>query len=157
MQITLIEQATLRATPGAAFALALDPERFPPLFRGCGPIPSMRSITLHAPPAVGATRTLVNNDGSTLTETITVLEPARRHAYLLSGIRLPLSLLARAGHADWTFTANGAATDVVWRYRFDLSHWLAWPLAFVLLQVFMRTAMRRCLQAMDAHLAATRG
>ena len=85
------------------------------------------------------------------------VEPARRHAYTLSGIRPPLSLLARAGHADWTFAADGDATDVTGRYRFELSHWIAWPLASVLLQVFMRTAMRRCLHAMDAHLAATRG
>ena len=153
MHIDLLERQRMRAPAAAVFALALDHERFPALFRGFGPIPSIRTITLHAAPAVGATRTLENSDGSQLTETITALDPNRRHAYTLSGIRLPLSLLARAGHADWTFASNGPDTDVTWRYRFELSHWIAWPLATILLRVFMATAMRRCLRAMDRTLA----
>lgn len=155
MHISLCVEQRLRASSAAVFALSLDAARFPATFAGCGPIPAIRRITLHAPPAVGSTRELENSDGSRLSERITALEPSRRHAYTLSGIRPPLAWLARCGHADWSFADDGAqACFVVWRYRFELSHALAWPLAFPLLRIFMRGAMRRCLVAMDALLAA---
>ncbi len=133
----------------AVFALGLDPLRFPATFRGYGPIPSIRSITLHAAPAPGSTRELLNSDGSRPLERITTLDPPYRHAYTLSGLRAPFSWLVKAGHADWTFTPAVDATCVRWHYRFDLTGVLAWPLAAPLLRVFMGGAMRRCLAAMD--------
>lgn len=153
MQIELVEQCLVRAPAEAAFALAMDPERFPTLFRGCGPIPGVRRITRHAPSTVGATRTLDNDDGTQLREVITAFDVPRRHAYTLTGMRPPFSWLVRAGHADWTFTANGEGCAVRWCYRFDLASGLSWPVAAPLLQIFMRGAMRRCLAAMAAALA----
>ena len=144
MVIDLIARLTLAAAPATVFALTLDALRFPTLFRGFGPIPALTRISLHAAPAV---------DGGRMTECITALEPGHRHAYSLSGFRPPLSWLVRAGHADWQFTANGDGTTVVWRYRFELTTPLVWPLAAPLLKIFMQGAMRRCLLAMAQALA----
>jgi hypothetical protein len=152
MQIRLLARHTVPAPCAAVFALTLDPARFPAIFRGCGPIPAVRRITAHAPPAVGSTRELENGDGSRVTERITALDAPRRHAYTLTGLAPPFSWLVRAGHADWTFTGVAGGTDVQWRYDWDLAHGLAWPVAWPLLQGFMRTAMQRCLRAMAGAL-----
>ncbi|MGQ0800180.1 MAG: SRPBCC family protein [Pseudomarimonas sp.] len=148
MHVDLIAKHSFQSAPEAVFALGLDPLRFPAAFRGFGPIPSIRSMTLHAPPAVGSTRELENSDGSRPQERITALEPPHRHAYTLSGLSAPFSWLVRAGHADWSFTAVAQGTAVEWRYRFELTSPLAWPLASPLLNLFMTAAMRRCLATM---------
>lgn len=152
MDVNLHVSHRFRAPPDAVFALALDPVRFPATFRGFGPIPAIRAISLHAPPAVGSTRELDNSDGSRPLERITALDAGKRHAYVLSGLRAPFSWLVREGHADWSFAPNGVGTDVTWRYRFVLTSPLAWPLAAPLLHAFFATAMRRCLAAMAAVL-----
>lgn len=155
--IRLTSEHTIDAPPAAVFALAVDPERFPLLFTGCGPVPALRRITLHAPLAVGSTRELESSDGSRLVERITVLDPPHRHAYSLSGIRAPLGWLVRAGHADWTFEAAGSATRVRWTYDWEPTGRLAHPFAWLLLRCFMRTAMQRCLAAMQLRLRALEG
>jgi len=148
MIIQLCVERTLAAPAPAVFALALDSERFPATFAVCGPIPALRRITPHGPPAIGSTREVESSDDSLLTERITALDPPRRHAYTLSGLRPPLAWLVRTGDADWTFREANGGTHVTWHYAFVLSSLFAWPLAWPLLQIFMRAAMRRCLAAM---------
>ena len=152
MPIDLQATSHFAAAPDTVFALAVDAERFPSLFRGYGPIPALRRITLHGPLALGVTRDVEGEDGVVMLETVTAFEPGRRHAYTLSRLRPPLSWLVRAGHADWTFAPRDGGTDVVWRYRFELTSPLAWPIAALLLLVFMQGAMRRCLRAMTVAL-----
>lgn len=154
MDIHLQADQSFAAAPDAVFALAVDAGRFPAFFTGFGPIPAVRRITLHAPLAVDSTRELLNDDGSILLERVTALDPPRHHAYTLAGLRPPLAWLARAAHADWHFTPAGAGTHVRWRYRWELTSALAWPLAAPLLHMFMRGAMARCLAAMAAALDA---
>ncbi len=148
MNVLLRTERKIRASPEAVYALSLDAQGFPAVFTGFGPIPGLRRITLHAPPAVGSTRELEDNDGLVLKERITALEPGRRHAYTLSGLHPPLAWLAREGRADWTFAPVAAGTQVVWTYVFELTSALAWPVAWPLLQGCMRGAMRRCLDNM---------
>jgi hypothetical protein len=152
MQVRLHVERTIQASPAAVFALALDPIRFPATFTGCGPIPAIRSITLTGPIAVGGTRELANSDGSRLSERITALAAPHRHAYTLTGIRPPLSLLAVRGEADWTFTPVATGTQVSWSYVMTLTSPLAWPVAWPLLRGCLHTAMQRCLLAMAREL-----
>jgi Polyketide cyclase / dehydrase and lipid transport len=152
MNILLHAERTIRASPAAVYALSLDAQRFPAMFTGFGPIPGLRRVTLHAPPAVGSTREIEDNDGLVLNERITALDPGRRHAYTLSGLHPPLACLARIGHADWTFLPVAESTQVVWTYAFELTSPLVWPLAWPLLRGFMRGAMQRCLDAMARSL-----
>lgn len=152
MLVALSAERTIHSSPETVFALALDAVRFPKTFRGCGPIPALLRITPHGAPAVSATRTVESSDGSMLTERIDALDPPHRHAYTLTGMRPPLAWLARAGHANWSFAPTVNGTRVVWDYTFELTTMLAWPVAFPLLRVFMRTAMQRCLEAMAREL-----
>ena len=54
------------------------------------PIPGLRKITLHAPPAVGSTRELEDNDGLVLNERITALDPGHWKAAAPSAKRITL-------------------------------------------------------------------
>jgi len=56
MLLHLHAERAIAAAPAAVFALALDPQRFAPLFRGCGPVPAIRRIEALDAPAVGARR-----------------------------------------------------------------------------------------------------
>lgn len=154
MHVDLLAELRLAATAQAAFELSLDPQRFPALFRGFGPIPALRAIRLHAPAAVGSTRDVEDVKGVVMLERITALEPAQRHAYTLSGFTAPLSWLAREAHADWRFTPTAEGTQVAWTYRFELTSPLAWTLAFPILRVFMQGAMQRCLASMAQALTS---
>lgn len=154
MKIALIVDRTIAAPADAVFALALDPRQFPTTFAGCGPIPALRRITPHASPAIGMTRDVESSDGSVLTERITALQPPHRHAYTLSGLRPPLAWLVKSGDADWSFAEVGAGTHVIWRYAFTPTSAFAVPVAWPLLRIFMRAAMRRCLAAMARLLEA---
>ena len=148
MRISCQAQQTMACAPAAAFALLLDPHRFPATFTGFGPIPGIRAVTLDAPLAIGSTRRIHNDDGSVLVETITALDAPTHHGYTLGGFRPPFSWLVRRGVADWSLHAGPSSARVCWRYDFDLTHAWAYPLAALLLKWFMARAMRRCLDNM---------
>lgn len=154
MHVDLLAELTLPGRAQAAFDLSLDAERFPPCFVGFGPIPPLRAIRLHAPPAVGSTRDVEDANGVVMLEQITALESAHRHAYRLTGFQPPLRWLAREGQADWQFESTPDGTRTTWRYRFELTSPLAWPIAAPILKVFMQGAMQRCLAAMSRQLSA---
>jgi hypothetical protein len=154
MPVLLAAERFLPCPPEAAFALAVDAERFPSFFSGFGPIPGLRAIRLDAPLAPGSTRRVESSDGSVLTERIVAHDPPRRHGYVLGGLRPPLGLLAREGCAEWRFAPEDGGTRVRWTYAFTLTTPLAWPLAAPLMKVFMRGAMQRCLDAMARACAA---
>ena len=144
------------APPEAVFALALDTERFPAMFIGCGPVPALRRIVPNSPAGIGATRRVESVDGTRLLETITFLQFPSRHSYSVAGFRPPLAWLVRRGHADWTFSPSGHGTRVCWCYDWEAASAVAQPIAWGLLRWFMRGAMAGCLQAMAAELARRR-
>lgn len=154
MRILCTARRAIPCPASAAFELSLDPARFPSLFQGCGPIPAIRSITLDSPLTIGATRRIKNADGTVLTEQVTRLDPPSCHSYSLTGFRAPFSWLVRRGDADWNFAADASGTQVRWNYDFVLTGVWAYPIAVVLLRVFMRRAMQRCLDNMAQTLVS---
>ena len=148
MQILVSASLSIDAPAKLVFAASVDPKRFPSLFGGCGPVPGLTRIDVDGPLVVGAVRSVHSTDGAVMQERVTILDLPTRHAYTLSGIRPPLSWLVREGHADWQFETDDAHTLVRWQYRFVLTTAVFWPLAWPLLQGFMRTAMIRCLAAL---------
>ncbi|HEX5693197.1 MAG TPA: SRPBCC family protein [Arenimonas sp.] len=154
MSVTCSAERSLPCTPEVAFALVTDVDRFPAFFTGFGPIPAVRGIRLHSELAVGSQRRVHNADGTVLSERITAHDPPVRHAYTLSGFRPPLAWLVEKGEANWTFTGHEFGSRVRWDYEFTLARPWLWPVAALLLKVFMARAMHRCLKNMARSLAA---
>lgn len=154
MPVTCSAERSLPCTPEVAFALATDPDRFPGFFTGFGPIPAVRGIRLHAPIAVGSQRRVHNADGSVLTERITAHDPPVRHAYTLSGFRPPFAWLVSRGESNWTVAGHEFGSRVRWDYEFTLARRWLWPVAALLLKLFMARAMHRCLKNMARSLDA---
>ena len=49
---------------------------------------------------------------------------------IVSGLRAPFSWLVRGAGGRWTFADRGDSTDVVWRFRFDLTTPLVYPIGY---------------------------
>lgn len=143
----------------AVFDHAVDPLKMPGLFVGYGPIPGIREVEIEGggPPRAGVLRRVTNSDGSVVEEELVALARPHRQAYrLLRGFRPPFSWLVRAGEGEWTFTSTDSGTEVSWRFGFELTTSLAWPLASVLLHTAFRAAMRRCLLRLREQVADAR-
>lgn len=153
MHLTVSAERSLPCTPDVAFAMATDPDRFPRLFTGFGPVAGISGMRLHAPLSVGSTRRVHLRDGNVLTERVTTFDPPVHHGYTLTGLRPPMAWFLRRGEALWTFTGHEAGSRVRWDYEFTLARrWLS-PVAAVLVHLFMRRAMHRCLKNMSRALA----
>ena len=117
-------------------------------FRGYGPIPAVeRTEVVGGGPLVeGAVCRIISNDGSAAERLITVVDRPTRHAYKLQGsFRAPISYLVKSGVGEWRFAPIAGGTRVVWEYAFDLTGLWAWPMAYLLMTLTVRRAMRDCL------------
>ena len=150
MKVHCQAETFVSAPPSDVFAMTVDPIRFPEFFTGFGPIAGIESVAVDAPLRPGSVRRVRSKDGSQLSEAVTVLDPPRRHAYVLSGFGAPFSWLVRRGEADWTATPSGDGTRLRWDYHFTLASPLVLPIAWPLLKLCMAGAMRRCLANMAA-------
>ena len=93
-------------------------------------------------------------DGTVLTERVVEHDPPVRHGYTLSGFRPPMAWLVSQGEAMWSLAGHEFGCRVRWDYEFTLAkRWLA-PVAVVVLHLFMRRAMHRCLKNMARSLEA---
>ena len=152
MKVSCHAERSLPCRPEVAFAMATDADRFPGLFTGFGPIPAIRGVVLHAPLAVGSTRSVHNADGTVLEETITAHDPPVSHAYTLSGFSAPFSWLVSRGEANWIITGPEFGARVSWDYEFTVTRRWRWLLAALLVKLFMIPAMHRCLKNMERAL-----
>lgn len=141
--------------PEAVFDYAVGPTNLARIFIGHGPIPAIKKAQMRdgAPFAEGNVLSFVGSDGVELFHRIDRIDRARAYEYDLHGLKAPFSLLVKAGYARWTFAPEGAGTRVDWSYTFPLTSPLAYPLARVVIGVFMRKAMERCLAQVDDQLA----
>lgn len=154
MIVTCHAERSLPCRPEVAFAMAVDPDRFPTFFTGFGPIPAISGIRLHSALAVGSQRRVHNADGTVLTERVTAHDPPVRHAYTLAGFRPPFSWVVTRGEANWVFTGHEFGSRVRWDYEFEVRKPWLWPVAALGLKLFMARAMHRCLKNMSRALAA---
>ena len=120
----------------------------------CGPSGSGKSTLIRCINALEEYQEgRITVDGTVLSERVTVLDPPVRHAYVLTGFRPPFSWLVTQGEANWTFAGHEFGSRVRWDYEFTLARrWLA-PVTALMLQLFMRRAMHRCLKNMARALA----
>ena len=154
MRLTVSAERSLPCTPDVAFELATNPDKFPAFFTGFGPVRGVSGIRLHSALAKGSQRRVHLVDGTVLTERVTEHDPPVRHGYPLTGFRPPMAWLGDRGEALWSFAGHEFGARVRWDYEFTLARpWLA-PVAAIVLHLFMRRAMHRCLKNMKRSLEA---
>jgi Polyketide cyclase / dehydrase and lipid transport len=128
------------------FVTSLDtPAR---VFSGSGVIPAIERLEVVGGGALraGAVCLVHNRDGSVLLREITVMDRPSRHAYRIqTSPRSLLRRLVRSAHGEWSFEQRARGTEVSWAYTFELSSIWSYPLALLVLWLFMTRAMRQCL------------
>ena len=112
-------EATAQASGLRSWKIALQtsPTRFYPKF---GPLPAVVRVDGQPPTwdAPGFTRTLRLSDGGSVVETITDSDPGVFFGYDLTAFQRLFGRLVSGARAEWTFTAEGAATRIRWSYAF---------------------------------------
>ena len=150
MQVHSQASITINAPREDVFAFTNDVSKFPQTFQGFGPIPGMdRVVNLNGDETrEGTIRNIYNVDGTVLEEHLVAHSAPSEMAYeIVSGLRAPFSWLVRGAGGRWTFADRGDSTDVVWRFRFDLTSPLIYPIGYLVGSVLFRKAQERCLQA----------
>ena len=148
MQVHSQASITINAPREDVFAFTNDVTKFPQTFSGFGPIPGMERVeNLNSEETrKGTVRHIHNKDGSVIEERLIEHAPPDTMAYeIASGLQPPFSWLVRGAGGRWTFTDRGEATEVNWKFRFDLTTPLVFPIAYVVGSVLFREAQRRCL------------
>jgi len=137
------------ASLATAWEVAIDSSQFPSFFDGFVLIPAVEKIELfYENPKVGGKRKVHNSDGSILDEEILVFSPQAEHSYQLSGFRFPFSWMVATASGSWVFEQREDKTLVSWTYRFTTASWLLAPITYLVVHIFFRTAMARCLKKM---------
>lgn len=110
--------AFVGAAPDAVFRRLTqhDPTRFYPR---SGILPAVVGVRDQTGDwdAAGQTRVLVLSDGSTVRETLAVVEEPR-FAYDLSEFTGIFGRIVAGGHSEWRVTAAGAGAAIEWTYAF---------------------------------------
>lgn len=149
MQVHSQAAITINAPRETVFAFTNDVTQFPSTFKGFGLIPGMDRVENldGGETRKGTVRHIHNKDGSVLEERLIEHAPPSEMAYeIVSGLQPPFSWLVRGAGGRWTFTERGDATEVEWRFRFDLTTALVFPIAYVVGAVLFRKAQERCLR-----------
>ncbi len=158
MQVHSEASITINAPREEVFAFTNDLSRFPQTFLGYGPIPGMdRVVNLNGDETrEGTIRNIHNRDGTVLEEHLVAHTAPSEMAYeIVSGLRAPFSWLVRGAGGRWTFEDRGGATDVTWRFRFDLTSPIVFPIGCLVGAVFFRKAQERCLRETKKAIEST--
>lgn len=146
----------IAASPEAVFDFVTSLSNLPKVFRGFGPIPAIAKAEMADGGEMreGAVRRIENSDGSVIDEEMIAFKKPERQTYrLLRGFKFPISLLIESGGGDWKFTATPKGTRIDWEFYFMLTSPVFYPVGFLLVQVFMQTAMQQCLDNIQESLA----
>ena len=129
------------------FAFTNDAENFVS-FVGFRPVPGIRQATYETPgpPRLGSRRRILKTDGTEHVEEIVGFDAPSRHVSRITGLSPPFSWLVLSGEDDWKFEESAAGTVVERTFAFELTSIFAALLAFPLLHLCMRAAVRRDLR-----------
>ena len=151
MKIPIRERALIATTPRRLYDHITSVEGFLS-FSGWGPIPGLQELSVEGGTLrdVGARTRVVNTDGSTHREEVTVVEPPRRYGIRIHDLDSPFRMLV--SHVDelWELAPEGEHTRVERTFTFALRSAAVLPLALVLGHGAFRAAMRRHHRVVDA-------
>lgn len=138
----------IRALPEKVFDFATAVSTLPKVFKGYGIIPAILNAEIVGGGEIreGAIRQVTNADGSVIDEEIIQLTRPTKQTYkLIRGFKPPFSFLVRSGGGDWTLTPSNNLTIVTWKFYFELTSVLAYPLMTFVMSTYFQKAQQRCL------------
>lgn len=155
MDITVRATALAAASIETTFELVTDSPAFPEYFPGNLVIAAVTRVErLDEPTQAGSRRRVQTADGAELIEVVDVLDPPREHSYrIVEGFKPPANFLFREARAQWLLRTEGGGTRIDWTYAYSLTHPLAALIAWPVIGIFFRAAMRDCLDRMALKLS----
>lgn len=135
--------------PEVAFDAACNTETLPDIFPGSGMVPGVESAAFEGDVgmAVGETRVVTTKDGKTVRETYVEVDRPAAYGYRMSDLNPPLSSIMSHATARWSFTAqDDGGTFVEWIYKAYPTGGMARPFNWVVVQMFLKSAMENCLE-----------
>lgn len=153
MKIGITRTLDFRRSPEEVFDFTNAAENLTS-FSGYGPIPGIREARYRGgmPPQLGAIREVIKTDGTVHVEEITRFERPVRHISRITGLSPPFSWLVRSGEDDWMFHREGGITRVTRTFSFELTSPLIYPVAVVVLHLFVNRAVEIDLRNTRARL-----
>lgn len=138
------------------FPLATDTQLVAEIVRPFGPLPGVESAKLvdATHPAKGVQRFIGLTDNTAVTETITLWDPPRVHAYRIDGFRGPFSMLVTHIDSRWDFCPleKNKVTRIDWTYEVHLTSRLALPAALPLVKGALPRFLQQALDALKTRL-----
>ncbi|MEX2153808.1 MAG: SRPBCC family protein [Gemmatimonadaceae bacterium] len=147
MKIKFAAHEFLLVDATTAFDFTNDARNFVS-FVGFGIVPGIREARYETPgaPRLGSRRRITKTDGTDHLEEITAFEKPTLHVSRISGLTAPLSWLVRSAEDAWRFSPASSGTRIDRVFAFELTSPLVAPIAFPLMHIFMRIAIRRDLR-----------
>lgn len=145
MRIETVTETDVARPPAEVFDFAVACETFPRVLLAFGPLPGIVRAEMRdgAEPKPGALREIHLTDGSMVEEEVLAFDRPVCHRYRWTHPPAPpLGWLVRSGEGEWRFEPSPRGTRITWRYRFELSHVLAAPLALPVVALFRRWMAR---------------
>ena len=156
MRIETHAEIEIARPPEAVFDFAVACETFPRVLLAFGPLPGVARARMRdgADPKPGALREITLTDGGAVEEELLALDRPTRHRYRWTQPPAPpFGWLLRGAEGDWRFRPSSRGTRIHWTYRFELSHFLAAPLAIPiagLFRMWMSRGLARLRDALEA-------
>jgi len=138
----------IKASPERVFDFATAVYNLPKVFKGYGVIPAILSAEIVGGGEMrsGVIRRVTNSDNSVIDEEIIKLTRPTKQTYkIVSGFKPPFSYLVRYGGGDWTLTPSNDSTIVTWKFYFELTSVLAYPMMAFIMSAQFQKAQQSCL------------
>ncbi|MFB2977764.1 SRPBCC family protein [Microseira sp. BLCC-F43] len=138
----------IKASPEQVFDFATAVSSLPKVFKGYGVIPAIRSAEIVGGGEMrsGVIRRVTNYDNSVIDEEIIKLTRPTKQTYkIVSGFKPPFSYLVRSGGGDWTLTPSNDSTIVTWKFYFEVTSVLAYPIVALIMSAQFQKAQQSCL------------
>jgi ribosome-associated toxin RatA of RatAB toxin-antitoxin module len=138
----------IKASPEQVFDFATAVSSLPKVFKGYGVIPGIRSAEIVSGGEMrsGVIRRVTNYDNSVIDEEIIKLTRPTKQTYkIVSGFKPPFSYLVRSGGGDWTLTPSNDSTIVNWKFYFEVTSVLAYPIVALIMSAQFQKAQQSCL------------
>ncbi|NPU90803.1 MAG: SRPBCC family protein [Gammaproteobacteria bacterium] len=157
-EIAITRREVIPGSVEAVFEFIAAEDVLPKVLTGYGPLPAVVNTSDHTASwdQPGAARVIHLADGSSVREQVTDHRAPDYFAYRVWDFGNPIiRTLARGARGEWTFSAAGNSTQVIWTYRFYAKNRLAaLPLAGIV-HLLWRGYMDVCLKNSRRIMAAS--